>query len=61
MFGNIAKHGFMLKYMVWHQHGEEQAPLAAESDGSDDEDRMDDMIVDIGIEYDLVSWFYDWI
>jgi hypothetical protein len=38
MFGNITKHGFMLKYLVWHQHGEEQAPVATESDGSDDED-----------------------
>jgi hypothetical protein len=22
MFGHIAKHGFMLNYLVWHQHGE---------------------------------------
>jgi hypothetical protein len=27
----------------------------SESDGSDDEDRMDDMIADIGMEYDLGS------
>jgi hypothetical protein len=49
MSGHIAKHGFMPNYLVWHQHGE----LHAESDGSDDEDQMDDMIANIGIEYDL--------
>jgi hypothetical protein len=31
------------------------AAAPAESDGSDDEDRMDDMIVDIDMEYDLGS------
>jgi hypothetical protein len=51
MCGHIAKHGFMANYLVWHQHGEVQA----ESDGSDDEDRMDDIIADIGMEYDQGS------
>jgi hypothetical protein len=32
-----------------------QAPTPAESDGSDDEDRMDGMIADIGMEYNLGS------
>jgi hypothetical protein len=32
-----------------------QAPKVDESDGSDDEDRMNDMIADIGMEYDLGS------
>jgi hypothetical protein len=32
-----------------------QARAPAESDGSDDDDRMDDMIIDIGMEYDLGS------
>jgi hypothetical protein len=35
--GHIAKHEFMSNYLVWHQHGEVQAPAATESDGSDDE------------------------
>jgi hypothetical protein len=43
----------MSNYLMWHQHGEVQAPERAESDGNDDEDQMDDMIVDIGMEYDL--------
>jgi hypothetical protein len=30
-----------------------QAPATAELDESDDENRMDDMIADIGMEYDL--------
>jgi hypothetical protein len=55
MFGHIAKHGFMLNYPMWHQPGEVQAAAPAELDGSDDEDRMDDMIADIGMEYDLWS------
>jgi hypothetical protein len=52
---HIVKHRFMLNYLVWHQHGEVHAPTVAESDGSDDADQMDDMIVDIGMEYDLGS------
>jgi hypothetical protein len=40
---------------VWHQHGEVQALVATESDGRDDEDRMDDMIAHISMEYDLGS------
>jgi hypothetical protein len=55
MSDHIAKHRFMPNYLVWHQHGEVQAAAPAKSDGSDDEDRMDDMIADIGIEYDLGS------
>jgi hypothetical protein len=42
-------------YLVWHQDGEVQAPAPAESDGSDDDDRIEDMIVDIGMKYDLGS------
>jgi hypothetical protein len=41
--------------MVWHQHGEVQPPTTDESDGNNDENRMDDMIADIGLEYNLVS------
>jgi hypothetical protein len=51
---NLAKHGLMLNYLIWYQHGEVQAPTTDELDGSD-EDRMDDMIVYIGMEYDLGS------
>jgi hypothetical protein len=55
MSGYIAKHRFMPKYLVWHQHGEVQVAAPAESDGSDDEDQMDDMIANIDIEYDIGS------
>jgi hypothetical protein len=55
MSDQIAKQGFMPSYMVWHQHEEAQAPVSDESDGSDDEDQMDDMIADIDMEYDLGS------
>jgi hypothetical protein len=39
----------MSNYLMWHQYGEEQAPTPVESDESNDEDRMDDMIADIGM------------
>jgi hypothetical protein len=55
MSGHIAKHGFMPNYVVWHHHGEVQPLAFAESDESDDEDRMDDMIEGIGMAYDLGS------
>jgi hypothetical protein len=55
MSGHIAKHRFMPNYMVWQQHGEVEAATPAELDESDDEDRMDDMIADIGMEYEIGS------
>jgi hypothetical protein len=55
MSGHIAKPGFMPNYLVWHQHGEVQAPIVAESNESDDKDRIDDMIADTGMKYDLGS------
>jgi hypothetical protein len=45
----------MLNYLVWHQYGEVQEPALAELDENDDEDRMNDMIANIDIEYDLGS------
>jgi hypothetical protein len=55
MSGHIAEHRFMLNYLMWHQHGEVQTTAPAESDRSDDEDQIDDMIADISMEYDLGS------
>jgi hypothetical protein len=45
----------MLNYLVWHQHEEVQASTTDESNGNSDEDWIDDMIADIGMEYDLGS------
>jgi hypothetical protein len=53
MSAHLAKKGFMLNYLLWHQHGEVQSAVADESDGNDDVDRMDDMVADIGRGYDL--------
>jgi hypothetical protein len=50
---HLAKKGFMLNYLLWHQHGEVQPVVADESDGNDDVDRMDDMVADIGRGYDM--------
>jgi hypothetical protein len=55
IYGHIAKEGFMPSYLVWHQHREVQAFATDESDGNDDEVHMNDMIADIGMEYDLGS------
>jgi hypothetical protein len=52
---HISKHGFMSNYLVWHRHGEVQAPTTIESDRSDDNDRMNDIISDNGMEYELGS------
>jgi hypothetical protein len=41
---HIFKHGFMLNYLVWHEHGEVETTI--ESDGDQDVDRMDDMVDD---------------
>jgi hypothetical protein len=55
MSAHLAKQGFMLNYLVWHQHGEVQPSAADESDRNNDEDQKDDMIADIGMGYDLGS------
>jgi hypothetical protein len=52
---HLAKKGFMLNYLLWHQHGEVQPVVADELDGNDDVDRMDDMVADIGRGYDMES------
>jgi hypothetical protein len=46
----------MLNYLVWRDHGELEPPVvSAESDGNEDEDRMDEMVADIGREYEVES------
>jgi hypothetical protein len=52
---HLAKKGFMLNCLLWHQHEEVQPAVADESDGNDDVDRMDDMLSDIARGYDLES------
>jgi hypothetical protein len=55
MSAHLAKKEFMSNYLLWHQHGEVQPAVADESDGNDDVNWMDDMVVDIGRGYDLES------
>jgi hypothetical protein len=43
----LAKKGFMLNYLLWHQHGEVQPAVANESNGNNDVNRMDDMVAHI--------------
>jgi hypothetical protein len=55
MSTHLAKNGFMSNYLLWHKHGEVWPAVANESNGNDDVDRMDDMVVNIGMGYDLES------
>jgi hypothetical protein len=55
MLTHLAKKGFISNYLLWHQHGAVQPAVADESDGNDDVDQMDDMVVDIGRGYNLDS------
>jgi hypothetical protein len=42
----------MPNYLVWRDHGEAEE-LAAKSDRNEDEDRMDEVVADIGREYEI--------
>jgi hypothetical protein len=55
MSAHLAKKGFMLNYLLWHQHREVQPAVADESDGNNDVDQIDDMVADIGRRYDMDS------
>jgi hypothetical protein len=46
----------MPNYLVWRDHGEvEPSVVGAESDGNEDDDRMDEMLADICREYEVGS------
>jgi hypothetical protein len=46
----------MLNYLVWRDHEEvEPSVIGAESDGNEDDDRMDEMLADIGRKYEVES------
>jgi hypothetical protein len=51
---HLSQEGFMSNYLVWRDHGEAEE-LDTESDGIEDEDRMDEMVVNIGREYEVGS------
>jgi hypothetical protein len=46
----------MPNYLVWRDYREvEPSVVGAESDGNEDDDRMDEMLADIGREYEVGS------
>jgi hypothetical protein len=53
---HLCQEGFMPNYLVWRDHREVQ-PLVVgtESDGNEDDDRMDEMLANIGSEYEVGS------
>jgi hypothetical protein len=53
---HLCQEGFMSNFLVWRDHGEVEPPvIGAESDGNEDDDRMDDMLADIGRVYEAGS------
>jgi hypothetical protein len=53
---HLCKKEIMLNYLAWRDHKEvEPPPTGAELNGNEDEDRMNEMIVDIGREYEVGS------
>jgi hypothetical protein len=46
----------MSNYQVWRDHGEVEPPVVGvELNGNEDDDWMDEMVVDIGREYEVGS------
>jgi hypothetical protein len=46
----------MPNYLVWRDHGEVEPPVVGtESDRNEDDDQMDEMLADIGKEYEVGS------
>jgi hypothetical protein len=53
---HLCQEEFMPNYLGWHDHGEvEPLVVDAESDGNEDDDWMDEMLADIGREYEVGS------
>jgi hypothetical protein len=53
---HLCQEGFMPNYLVWRDHGEvEPSVVGTESDGNEDDDPMDEMLADIGREYEVGS------
>jgi hypothetical protein len=52
----LCQEGFMSNYLVWRDHGEVEPPVIdVELDGNEDNNRMDEMVADIGREYEVGS------
>jgi hypothetical protein len=46
----------MSNYLVWRDHGEVEPPvIGAKSDEDENDDRMDKMVADIGMKYEVGS------
>jgi hypothetical protein len=53
---HLCQEGFMPNYLMWRDHGEvEPSVIGAESDENEDDDQMDEMLADIGREYEVGS------
>jgi hypothetical protein len=53
---HLCQERFMPNYMVLRDHGEVEPPVVgAESDENEDDDRMDEIVADIGREYEVGS------
>jgi hypothetical protein len=53
---HLCQERIMSNYLVWRDHGEvEPSVVGSESNGNEDDDRMDEMVTDIGREYKIGS------
>jgi hypothetical protein len=53
---HLCQEGFMSNYLVWRDHGEVEPPvIGAESNGNEDDDRIDEMLANIDREYEVGS------
>jgi hypothetical protein len=53
---HLCQERFMLNYLVWCNHGEVEPPVVGtKSDENEDEDPIDEMVADIGREYEVGS------
>jgi hypothetical protein len=51
---HLCQEEFIPNYLVWRDHREVEPPVVgAESDGNEDNDRMDEMVAGIGREYEV--------
>jgi hypothetical protein len=53
---HLCQEGFMSNYLMSRDHGEVEPPvIGTESDGNEDDDRMDEMLADISRKYEVGS------
>lgn len=50
---HLCRNGFMPNYLVWHAHGEQARRVVVPEHQEDGDDRMHDMLNDLGMDIDF--------